>query len=61
MEADVQGAQGDRLEHKPQVCCVSHQQKQLRMRHLTIIVKMNRIKFVMTKKTKNEGTPGTGP
>lgn len=57
----MQGAQGDRLEHKPQICCVSHQQKQLRVRHLTIIVKMNRIKFVMTKKTKNEGTPGTGP
>ena len=50
MEADVQGAQGDRLEHKPQICCVSHQQKQLRVRHLTIIVKMNRIKFVMTNK-----------
>ena len=41
MEADVQGAQGDRLEHKPEIRCVSHQQKQLRVRHLTIIVKMN--------------------
>ena len=50
----MQGAQGDRLEHKPQICCVSHQQKQLRMRHLTIIVKMNRIKFMTNQLEKLE-------
>ena len=57
----MQGAQGDRLEHKPQICCVSHQQKQLRVRHLTIIVKMNRIKFMTKKKLKMKAHLGQDP
>ena len=48
----MQGAQGDRLEHKPQICCVSHQQKQLRVRHLTIIVNTNGIKIIMMSYTR---------
>lgn len=54
MEADVQGAQGDRLEHKPEIRCVSHQQKQLGVRHLTIIVKMNMIKNVIMSYTRQK-------
>ena len=54
MEADVQGAQGDRLEHKPEIRCVSHQQKQLGVRHLTIIVTMNMIKNIIMSYTRQK-------